>query len=479
MRRQCIALFLVILVAASCASRKAAGPPADQYAEMEVKAGAIPTAINPHARHAFEQGQRCFAAGEYKEAIRYWIETLKVGAKNFPYLYETHFNLGLAFAKINDHENAVTGFKKAIVLRPLSADARLNLANVYIDMGRCDLAQPELLEVVRIDPESKSALDALGVCQIKLGDHEGAISSFRRSLELQPDDRQVLANLALAHTNWGDSLYKEGAYKEAISKYEEAARLRPDQALPYFLIGRALLKLGDFDGAVAYYRKGNELDPTLAKDDHGPFLEAARSDGSDPESLKRIGEYLEARGEFANAVIQYERALEADPSDSQLRYRVGMLYAEKLGDKERALSHYHIFLAQAPDDPKAYSIRRYVVFETTPELQRKHTPQLVRVAAGMGFDRETESLTGESTAFPAGTRVYRVAWFKDMWGTHNIIRRTFRPDGRVHYEENITREFLTDKEYFLSVDRCNMRGTWRQVWKVDGEVEAVLEFTIY
>ena len=55
-----------------------------------------------------------------------------------------------------------------------------------------------------------------------------------------------------------------------------------------------------------------------------------------------------AAGDFTRAISLYESALEDRPTDSEVHYKLALLYDDKLNDPLNALHHFRRYLAIAP-----------------------------------------------------------------------------------------------------------------------------------
>jgi tetratricopeptide (TPR) repeat protein len=64
-------------------------------------------------------------------------------------------------------------------------------------------------------------------------------------------------------------------------------------------------------------------------------------------------------GDFAAAVLLYERALDGSPRSAEIHFRLGLLYADKLQSPVDALHHFGRYLALAPSGPRAKEAQTY------------------------------------------------------------------------------------------------------------------------
>ena len=125
------------------------------------------------------------------------------------------------------------------------------------------------------------------------GDLEGAITDYKRSIELHPT--------AEAHTFLGWTYSFQERYEEAIAACKAAIEVDPDFGNPYNDIGSYLIKLDRLDEAI-------------------PWLEAAlQAKRYEPRHYPHcnLGQVYWRQGMLSRAIAEYERALELAPDHQQ------------------------------------------------------------------------------------------------------------------------------------------------------------------
>ena len=123
--------------------------------------------------------------------------------------------------------------------------------------GLRDQEIAHLRRALELKPDSADVYNDLGNTYISLGRLDEAIACYRRLLELQPQQAECI-------TTWGRR-FAQGKYEEAVASYRRALELKPD--LPETLNGlaTAYALLDDPDHAVACYRRAIELKPNYAE----------------------------------------------------------------------------------------------------------------------------------------------------------------------------------------------------------------------
>ncbi|WP_027359477.1 YcaO-like family protein [Desulforegula conservatrix] len=139
--------------------------------------------------------------------------------------YYLKFYAGMCLYTLEEYEEALAFFKKAMELGPNSQDE----ASIYSYMAQCLKEQEKYHEALEIlekgmesDDERTDILNLMGFCQFKLKRHEKAIESF-----------------------------------------EKLIKLDPSSAIDYANIGSNYRELGDRDNAIRYYKKALEIDPKI------------------------------------------------------------------------------------------------------------------------------------------------------------------------------------------------------------------------
>ena len=116
---------------------------------------------------------------------------------------------------------------------------------------------PENLKSIASRDENAIAFVEIGMARWKADDVDGAVTAFRKAIELDP-------GLAIAYYSLGTALEREGQLDDAIAEYQKAIELEPTRALLHAALGDALFERGRLDDAVAKWQKAIELDPNYA-----------------------------------------------------------------------------------------------------------------------------------------------------------------------------------------------------------------------
>jgi Tfp pilus assembly protein PilF len=130
-----------------------------------------------------------------------------------------------------------------------------------------------------------------GTARLLEGALDEAVDLFSRSLRLHPT--------AEAYTFRGWAYSFQGRLDEAIEECRKAIATDPAFGNPYNDIGCYLMEKGSPEEAVTWFEQAKRAPRYEPR--HFPFL--------------NLGRLRAARGEFAEAVVEFEGALEQNPGD--------------------------------------------------------------------------------------------------------------------------------------------------------------------
>ena len=247
-----------------------------------------------------------------------------------------------------DYDRAIEGFEQALRLAPDRASIHTDLAYALLKIGESEAARDQFAEAMRLDrADERAALEYAFLCYEtrepvlarrtfdwlrKAGNATAAeafenidrplregIARWTRVVEAEPDNFSAHEELARLAENRDESAL-------AAEHYERAWRLRPDR--------RGLL----LDLGRMWKAEGREADASAA------LLAASR--GAEPRVAERARELLGPRYPYAS---EFQKALDLDPSNVELRRELGYLLLE-LGDRTQAEAQFSKVVEGAPGD---------------------------------------------------------------------------------------------------------------------------------
>ncbi len=168
-----------------------------------------------------------FAAKYIAENSHPWeaFEKLTWFDKELPNKYYNQFYLGYVNLSLNNREEALDCFEKALDLGPNEQD----IPSIYSYMGVC------LKDMERYD----EAIDVLETGE-----------------EVDPNRTDI-------HNLKGFCHYKQGRFELAIHSFEKVIELNPSSAIDYANIGSNYREMGESKKAMEYYKVALSIDPTI------------------------------------------------------------------------------------------------------------------------------------------------------------------------------------------------------------------------
>lgn len=169
-----------------------------------------------------------------------------------------------AFLKANefynkqDYEKAAAGFQEAISLSPNNWAYHFNLGLAYKKLNRLAEAREAFSRAVELNPDSFSANKEMGELLARESEFEAAAGYYRKATNLSPNDPD-------AHYNLGVCLVNLGQSEEAQAHFQRAVELNPDYAEAYFQLGSIYISQNKKEEAIASLEKFLELAPQHEK----------------------------------------------------------------------------------------------------------------------------------------------------------------------------------------------------------------------
>ena len=228
--------------------------------------------------------------GDAKGAVPFYLRALGSNAKSAT----LHQDLGVAYLQQNDLNHAIEQFRAGIVVEP-------DNPQLHYDLGlalklKDDLANSaeELERAERLDPTLPDPPYTLGVLYMQLGRFAEARDELEKATALRPDNAEAWAILG--------NVYKEtDEPQKGVAALRHAIELLPNQPSPHIALASILIQLGDTAGAAAERKKAADLSRIAVSRQRANFALDS-------------GKTLLKRGQVAEALVQFQSAIDADPN---------------------------------------------------------------------------------------------------------------------------------------------------------------------
>jgi len=210
-------------------------------------------AIDPeYASAIYTLAQAYKVQKKWDEAIAGYERLLQLDPRDA----KPHVNLGEIYLNKKDFDSAIGHLQEAVALDPqIGAMAHNLLGAAYLEKGRLDQAERELLLSLEKRPRIPDAHYNLGLIAEARGDLAKAVEEYKKEIGIHPAAYPAHFNLALV-------LMKAGSLDQEIEHLKAAIAADPGFAKAYLFLAKAYTDLGEnLPEAIELARKGLRLDP--------------------------------------------------------------------------------------------------------------------------------------------------------------------------------------------------------------------------
>ncbi len=242
--------------------------------------------------------------------------------------------LGLAYLKGNQFDQAMQSFQKAVGMKPEFARGFGHIGDIYRIKGDLDLALEQYEKAITIDAEVAEFYVNRGLVLKAKGDQDSAFDDFAKALELDSSNQA-------AYNARGAIYLKRGDWVLALADFNKALLIDPDFAYAY--LNRARL-----------YRSIQKDRQSLED-----FAWAIQQDPSYVEAYNNRGVLLKDQKHYDLALKDFNRAIEIDPAQEKIYNNRGYIHELK-GRIDLALKDYNKAIALDPEYARAYLNRGFL-----------------------------------------------------------------------------------------------------------------------
>jgi len=183
-----------------------------------------------------------------------------------------------SLAKINDPKKTVEVLGK-LTAQPLPKEMWMTAGDLYTQVDDQEDALRCFRKAIELDPNTERAHHFAGVALIRLGRPSEAIPELEAELKLSPNDPDTQYNLAYA-------LLETSQKDQAMVILQKLTAEHPDHAQAQYQLGKELLNSGDKNGAVAHLEAAARLEPNvdyIAYQLQAAYRKAGRTSDADKE----------------------------------------------------------------------------------------------------------------------------------------------------------------------------------------------------
>lgn len=171
---------------------------------------------------------------------------------------QVNLNLANALVNLNQWDEAVLYYHKALDLDPNQEEAHRNLGIALISSGKSDAALSCLLQATKLNPNDAYAYSKLGLAYANLGNVSLAIAYYEKSIQLAPDSPETLNQLAWIRAANENPAFRNGAVAVQLARKAcELTGYKEPDALE--TLAAACAEAGDFTNAIINATKARDL----------------------------------------------------------------------------------------------------------------------------------------------------------------------------------------------------------------------------
>src|SRR4030042_958774 len=241
-------------------------------------------------------------------------------------------NLRDLYEMMSSKDGVISALKRLVQLSPDDMALRLSLTVALEDAGKSSDAIMEYEGLLdRMRPQDLLPVyNGLGYLYAEAGENDKAISFYLKALELNSEDANIYYNLSL--------LYKKVGQNDKANQYlAKVVELKPDSQGDSLRLIEDLLEAGRLKEAETSLREFLKSNPTSM------------------DAWLLMTSVAEKKGDKAALKTAYEKILDINPQDNNVRYNLGVMEYEA-GNPGKALPYLKQYAESSPDDADARSI---------------------------------------------------------------------------------------------------------------------------
>jgi Tfp pilus assembly protein PilF len=229
--------------------------------------------------------------------------------------------------------------------------------------GKLDEAEKTFLQVLRQGRKSALLHHNLGIVYQQQKAHDKAILQFREAIRLQP-------NFGEARLLLGYSLLSLAKTAEAVKELEHAVTLLPKQAQARLQLAKAYERTDNWFGVVDQYRALREIDPkngeyayqlgkAYDKLSEWSSRNIVRVNSGSARLYQSLGQNYLLQGKYDLAMVEYQRAVNADPKLPELHLALALIFLEQKNIEE-AQQEIALELKLVPESKMALAVKQKI-----------------------------------------------------------------------------------------------------------------------
>ncbi len=295
--------------------------------------------------------------GKFREALVEFNVALAGNQTDFP----VYTAIGDLYSALDNNQNAVKYYKKAVAQNSGNIELRLKLAKSLHNSGEAESAVKEYnialntakdedkiqvlnalqdiwIKKLQENPQDAVAHMNLGVVLQKKEDFDGALKEYQIAQSINPNDITLRLNIGTLYQSNND-------FTTAIKAYDSIIEVKPDYLLAHYYRGTALKEIGQLDSAVKEFQLVLSKDPTNTdakialfdtikllpnpQDVTSIFKTFAVNNPADSVAQYKYAYQLHSTGNIDEAITYYKKAITINPKLTDAYLNMAVIYKQK------------------------------------------------------------------------------------------------------------------------------------------------------
>lgn len=282
--------------------------------------------------------------------------------KNSPKNVEAHFLKGNIFLSEEDGTGAVSEFRTVANEWPEFIPVYVKLAEAHAMTREPHLALDTLQTALKIEPNSKDALRAIGRIYFMQGNYSRAEDHMKKLAGLHPDDIDIKSDL-------GDFFLARKDFKQAENTYADIKRKAPTNPSGYIRMGGLYAMQGNPGRATAEFEQAYKLSSQsqqiltilvqsyMENKKYASAValceEKIKENPKDSFSYNLLGQVLGAQKNYKGAEELFQKAISLQPTWPVPHNNLAHLYLIQ-GQTANAIKKYQESIKYKPENVTAY-----------------------------------------------------------------------------------------------------------------------------
>ncbi len=317
--------------------------------------------FQPGSNHLVELASLYTNRNRHKESLEIYIDLHENDPANYYYLKQA----GKCFLELNRTDSALACFKTSLELNPADSYLTYQVANIYLKRKDFENAVLHLQEGFLYDSNNLDLLKLRGYIWLLSMQYEDAILDLEKARILDSSSLFINKYLGMAY-------HENKDFTESRQTLQQAFEIDSTDAETAYFLGSACRWSQHEEEGVIYYKKSIELRQP------------------DPEQLKNVclqlAELYKVLHRFDEALNAYQVALEYDPYDNTIYFKIGQMYDRNLNQKKTAIEYYEKYLSEGKTDQQLFDASE----GTSTELKEHVISRITELREDLFFENQPQ-----------------------------------------------------------------------------------------